>query len=305
MQLDTVEKFFKYTGVDAARHILKGGTLRFSAASSFNDPFDNRIDAVFGYDLINTLDLLQNEFREILYAEGDVPEFATGALPQVVRRLRAWIRSLDAKSIAHVRDQDVSGSPGEVWNVERLKSVAAETLDVVRSAFAMDAIFCASLTCDNQLLWSHYADDHKGVVLEFVADKERDSVFRTMTRVHYSSDRPVFFKSPKDFIYKTMFREKRDIISDYVNSVIFTKPIEWAYEREVRTAMPFALRNGILHVYHRFHRSELRSVYFGSQSSETFQFEMASAARSLNPSVKLFKMEMSSSSYDMNAVLLS
>ena len=48
MQLDSVERFFKYSDVEGARFMLRDGTLKFSTATKFNDPFDSAIETLFG-----------------------------------------------------------------------------------------------------------------------------------------------------------------------------------------------------------------------------------------------------------------
>lgn len=61
MQIDSVERFFKYSDVEGARYILRDGTLKFSLAAEFNDPFDTAIQTLFGYDSIATLQEMREE----------------------------------------------------------------------------------------------------------------------------------------------------------------------------------------------------------------------------------------------------
>lgn len=66
MQIDSVERFFKYSDIEGARYILRDGTLKFALASEYNDPFDTKIDTLYAYDPIATLQQMREEMVEIL-----------------------------------------------------------------------------------------------------------------------------------------------------------------------------------------------------------------------------------------------
>ena len=89
-------------------------------------------------------------------------------------------------------------------------------------------VSCFSRRANISLMWSHYADHHKGVCYCFKAEKP-EGVFVNPVNwgsVVYSSQLPTLTVY-QDYIRKNML----DAIA---SDVLLTKPMEWAYEEEVR-----------------------------------------------------------------------
>ncbi|AXE21170.1 hypothetical protein DR864_27250 [Runella rosea] len=82
-------------------------------------------------------------------------------------------------------------------------------------------ICCFTKEKNNLLLWSHYADSHKGVCLGFDYDLMIKK-FNQYEEVEYS-DTPFYFdlKHPQESVSKTLLRKSR----------------HWEYEREIRFVM--------------------------------------------------------------------
>ena len=90
-------------------------------------------------------------------------------------------------------------------------------------------ISCLSRRANIPLMWSHYSGNHEGVCYCFAAKNPKD-IFRDKTLgwggVVYSSQLPTL----------SIFQEhtKRNMLEAVASKVILTKPIEWAYEEEMR-----------------------------------------------------------------------
>jgi tetratricopeptide (TPR) repeat protein len=127
-------------------------------------------------------------------------------------------------------------------DVATLRLNAAQDLDEdLRIGFAGDhreadsiraQIGVLSLTTEprNLLMWSHYADHHRGLVLEFAAshpffDQRRwkGDDLHYLRRVKYTRDRP-----------QTRIEHFREA------NVLLTKSVEWRYEREWRMLVDLA-----------------------------------------------------------------
>ncbi len=80
-------------------------------------------------------------------------------------------------------------------------------------------IYCVTPHPDSTLMWSHYAENHRGFCLEFGTD---NPLFCMALEVLYQSDYPVW--TPHDFQYQ----QKRAI------EMILTKAQDWHYENEFR-----------------------------------------------------------------------
>jgi Protein of unknown function (DUF2971) len=81
-------------------------------------------------------------------------------------------------------------------------------------------LFCLSSVCDNILMWSHYAGQHRGYCIEF-ASADDDYMFGAAEPVCYSPEYPVV----------ELFNTS---IDKQVQLTFLTKHDGWAYEREWR-----------------------------------------------------------------------
>jgi Protein of unknown function (DUF2971) len=78
-------------------------------------------------------------------------------------------------------------------------------------------IYCLTPIPDSTLMWSHYADNHRGIVLEYSTD---NAVFGIAQEVQYLSSYPRW--SPHDLMTKSTVQ------------LLLTKSDDWEYEREYR-----------------------------------------------------------------------
>jgi hypothetical protein len=78
-------------------------------------------------------------------------------------------------------------------------------------------LYCLTPFPDSTLMWSHYADNHKGICLEFSTDY---SLFGSAQEVQYLSSYPQW--SPQALMDKTS------------PHILLTKSHDWSYESEYR-----------------------------------------------------------------------
>lgn len=97
--------------------------------------------------------------------------------------------------------------------------VAREVLSKLNE---MIGILCLSRNPNSLLMWSHYADEYKGVVVEF---DETHEFFTGLFPVSYENNRP-----------KIDFHLLQDSAGHIRLSELCYKPEEWEYENEVRVA---------------------------------------------------------------------
>ena len=73
-------------------------------------------------------------------------------------------------------------------------------------------VLCFSKSWDNPVLWSHYADRHRGIALGFDIDSD------IVKEVTYAEKRPPF----------------READEPTLHTLLYTKHCDWQYENEVR-----------------------------------------------------------------------
>jgi hypothetical protein len=126
-------KLYKYLAYDdGAKALIENGTLKYSHFSEFNDPFD----CVVSYDIDDSLEYYKSR-KDLIKVVGDnlgySPSERISKRPQLLKNIEKSIR-----------------------NGEFHKGL----LDPI-------GICCLSSISDSILMWSHYSDHHKGIVVEF------------------------------------------------------------------------------------------------------------------------------------------
>lgn len=191
---------------DYTDKIIENSELYFSSPMNFNDPFDCNLS-----------------FRQ-RYSHGEIKQ-----------RLKSF--KIDYPNFPMAKLRETFGT-----NTKKFASVSEKfTREAVRKSGIL------SLTRDNTniTMWSHYAHNHTGLVLELDVEEDFD-----------------FFVNYGNVIYK----EEYDLLSyarnrnDSLAQLFTTKYTDWAYENEVRI-MDFT-KNGTK----RFKKSVLKNIYFGCKS---------------------------------------
>ena len=122
-------------------------------------------------------------------------------------------------------------------------------------------IVCFSETPCNVLMWSHYADGHRGFVLEFEMDESK------LEQVTYSTIAP---QLPPE----TEGPGRDAILKDVGHRALKTKSIDWAYEREWRRIVHYnkptsdVQKDGECY-YLTFSSSALKSLFVGLRQEKT------------------------------------
>lgn len=174
-------------GLEVVRDALLNGRFKFSAPNDFNDPFDCL--PIYSYE--GTTEDFEARFLERL--EGD---------PDREQKIETF-RNLQRKH-------------PEVWQQKR-----EEMCRNLASQMASETgVFSLAGVPDDILMWSHYADCHKGVCLRF-SEAASPGIFSIAYPIHYAKERPVV-----DIIRDTRWAK--------VEKALLTKSEHWSYEREWR-----------------------------------------------------------------------
>ncbi len=177
---------FKYVDIAGLKRILEG-SIRFTQPSAFNDPFE--------------------------------------LLPEVVVPNDTGEKQLSFSF--DVRAQRRQPPPGALNEVpDRCQASDSMSRDIVQQFNTLIGILCLSRVSDSLLMWSHYANQYAGAVVEFDGSHE-------------------FFDGQIDVEYRPR-RPMRDV-GAYVSppepipvAELCAKSEEWKYEQEVRVIRSLA-----------------------------------------------------------------
>lgn len=111
----------------------------------------------------------------------------------------------------------------EQWRRMIVRDIANRLVKTVDSC----GILTLSQRWNSPLMWSHYADSHRGFCIEYDATDHR---CKYIDRVSYDSNRGLRLSD----IYAWKIKQSKDGLARFVDSTYFRKAKDWSYEEEWR-----------------------------------------------------------------------
>jgi hypothetical protein len=254
-QDDSYFYFYKHVGSSSnTLNIIKEGTLRFTKPKNFNDPFDCQ----FGFDPDYFASATALKKNENLFAKKLSPAMRI----KEAARMHKYYKS----------------------NPDKLSKIA----DLSDTTF----ICCLNENPLNMLMWSHYAQQHKGFLIEFRF--KYSSKFAGLYvedfmpfQIAYKDEYPILTKNDRD-------RETMEL----VNKCFLTKSPDWSYEKEYRI-IRYGDYESEIQTYPR--NLTLSSIVAGVATSAS-DFEMwgstiSDVSKEIGRDIQLFRAEKISNQY--------
>ena len=184
---------YKYRSIDDnnrewTESIFRENKVYFSSADQFNDPFDCK----HGYSFAGTEREQRNYLREL--TRHSHPDWS-----------RAEIRRVSRKY-----DLRVAKKPGFE---KELENIAGRIISGL-------GICCLTEVPNDLLMWSHYANAHKGYCIQFLNDNN-EFFMKNTRKVVYSEEFPIV--------------NLQDTGEEHVRKALYTKAKQWEYEQEWRS----------------------------------------------------------------------
>lgn len=154
-----------------------------------------------------------------------------------------------------------------------------ETIDNIRNNLK---IFCLSEINNSVLMYSHYADSHKGICFEFSVSN--DPFFHYLDYVRYTNNVPVFHGFNDDI--KLIHRELKEI-------EVLTKSCLWSYEKEWRIITDNS--SNVL----KFSPNIISSIIFGYQTSNNNKLLIKNIVMKRSPLIQLMEAVKKEKSFDL------
>ena len=239
----TVQTLYKYGKLnDHSEALFTTPTIWFSPPALLNDPFECRPWFTFEGNREQIVQSIARGLRQ--YNPDMTPDNAT----------------------AHAVSIFLEGRHRDPKTWEGLRQ------DVLATLGQRIGLYCMSRNNDSILMWSHYAQDHRGYCLEFEATNYTP-VFGASQEVQYGADFPVvdFFNTPK---------EKQ------VDLVFLTKFNGWSYEKEWRI-LDHESGPGI----HEYPPELLQGIIFGLRMPEADRATIRGWVKKRGHGVKFYEVE--------------
>jgi Protein of unknown function (DUF2971) len=267
--------FLKYMTCAAGKIVLQNRTLRWSTPGTLNDPYDTQFYL--------HIDVDREQLRVITLGKiwdayaGEHPAPIGNILGIALRLLRQRVPGLSKEDIERQFNDVV------VEGIERGERHLPQLQADLRPHVAQTKILCLTrgLDPDSALMWAHYADGHRGMVLRFRSPLGVDSPYRVARPVEYRAVMPRLVDA--EFLADMMSGRVRMDVRAIMERLVYTKSKEWEYEQEWRISSgsgrnPEAPFEDIL-----FNALELDAVILGCRMAKADREEISNLTRRLYP----------------------
>lgn len=201
-------RVFRYFDAKGGIATLATRKMRWASPRSFNDPFEFTPTVMSARD-----DLIEQKLREDRW----IHEFhEKNGRPKGLSKVESKLAYLTEELPRRLKQVKSSKE-------QRAEETRLELLDTAAKHFR---ILCFSHTCNSILMWSHYAERHRGLVLEIETDELEPGVnlAPNLFDIRYRSNPPVI---------NSLTSSMAEFESDF-NRALSTKALDWSYEEEVR-----------------------------------------------------------------------
>jgi hypothetical protein len=255
VDLESSRYFYRYRSLDGkskahVKESILNSEYYFSSPKAFNDPFDCR--PVFRFNASKT--------ELVKYYEGVLSRQA----PHLSRDQR--------RAEARARMSDPNLDPRDFRNLDGFYKFYDQAIT------SKIGILCLSTSPSDILMWSHYANSHSGICLQFSAI---NNVLKSSLPVRYEKLRPAV----------NPVSQNHDEMLDHS---IFTKSDHWVYEQEWRL-IQYKQGAGI----YRLPPEALVGVVLGAQISDVDKSDVLQWIDERSSPTKVYQARVSESKFEI------
>ncbi len=273
---------YKYISDVQIENVLFKNTLRFTQPSQFNDPFEC------------TPVLKGISTRESL--SGYIDE--NKAIEMAIESIRNTDVSSKFKSDLELRKV---ASDFYYSNKELLFNATYKGSEEIAQSSVQEGIksgvnkgigvLCLTENRCDHLMWAHYANDHKGMLVKFNTDFPFFNQQRSVDDLCYKFDKVEYFQERKEQFLVDLERA----------AILYQKNHCWAYENEWRVARPLVslneVKSGVFVA--SFDWDIIREIVFGVNCNTETKKHTISHMRSVAPHVEIREAILSNKQYEI------
>ncbi len=265
--------FYKYLPPNRVQ-VLKNLEIRFSQPRALNDPFE-------GSPLIDMSSSISDLMDQIERYRFDLCENTVG--------------EEKTSENCKILDEEVRSLKSHLLEKMSSSNVGRELMDWLNKRIG---ILSLSRTFSNLLMWTHYADRHKGFVIgfdeshEFFYQKSYLGLGTCPSQVRYTKQRSA--PTLQDF--------------DYYEKLLCEKPIDWAYEEEVRVLRIFTERtkrspnvdeSGYPIYLFDIPKDSIKSIYIGAHAAPNLESEVIDIVHKNGLDAEVYGISISKTRYEI------
>jgi hypothetical protein len=181
------------------------------------------------------------------------------------------------------------GAP-PIFDIDHMRSISEEVIQQINAMMQATRILCVTTQINSEKMWTQYAENHEGIALRIEPSLEKDSKFQRFRPVSYREKRPPLFESADEFIAGAFWGNREARLREKNDKIICTKTLNWAHEREYRSAIPLRKNEEPWDTV-PYHPEEITELYLGLEMEEANAGRVISMALAINPKIAIYKVK--------------
>ena len=282
---------YKYTTAETARLILSSGKIRFQSPLRYNDPFDSQWDTLWP---ISTPDARTRKWSLLERAIRDPNSWPSNSDP----RFRSAMDRVRAEITALPEDQRKAKIDKLILDVLKDEGLPERVVRQYRDMQRRMRVLCLCESDRPTLMWSHYAGQHRGVVIGFDVAAMENGWRRPVEPVKYAAGPPRLI-DVEAWIHAEVFGCPHPCLDGDEREWALTKHTGWQYEHEWRFV--WIDRPGTLGDYEDcpFPQNALMEIVSGCRNDLNQSKELFALALAMNPGVRQYRMSEHPSRFEL------
>lgn len=285
------KSIFKYrTLTKESLRSLNEDTVWLADPQYFNDPYECAVSAdiedVFRERSLLIPEEMSSMLRENGLSDNAILEFFADVANEIGYK-KSFLKAFSTCHPEHIANRAVND----------ITEAIRRTLEMVFKKFKSTMRVCSFTTRqDNMLMWSHYANSHKGFCLEYDVEEMLD-----FDELNKSNLMPIIYSDCRFNV--NYFAIHADITKDFykgsINLGTLVKSSAWAYEKEWRLSIHTDLiptskgAHGILHKM-----PKPMALYLGSKIQKEDEISLREICKNRN--IQVYRVFEDSKAYVMN-----
>ena len=255
--IESVQILYKFVDYDGAEKIIENGTLLIKNPINFNDPYDCH-PKLINYNSI------PNQY---------------------------------IKNLINKQYPDISRNERRKKQLEAIKTSKNKLVDFINTDHMemernLKGVTCFSKKNLDLLMWSMYADSHKGLCLGFNLEK----LFRSLISMNKFDETTILnVKYTNELKPNNYFEDPLKAVVEWLR----TKSHEWRYEDEIRIVFsPFQESKGKLGLV-SFDLSVIEEIYFGCNVTENNEEKIIDKIKQKGLKSTFYKVSLNENKYKL------
>jgi Protein of unknown function (DUF2971) len=285
--------FYKFATKAVAKIMIEHRTIRWRTPLQFNDPFDTQTRLTASVDNEVYADRFVQRLGELAFSP-EIPSYYDSAselhLAAMLMRRTTPADKRD-EALAFMRD-------GALESARALTESLGGMSDGLAAHLQHGRAFCMTEKINNVVMWSHYAEEHRGVGFKFRVLDDIDHPFCIAKPVAYSDDYICIGNSIQ--MADHFSRAVPIDLAELAWQLVYLKHSDWRYENEWRCYWPLLDEPvGVGYIDPVQDPRLFEAVYLGCNMDEGDREEIVDHVRRHLPATEVYQARKSRFSFDL------